>query len=77
MAGMRPLSMGYPRRTHSGHMIGCCLISLGSVQRGSRSKNDLRHITYGKGHVWGGFPLVALYFFLVKDNIKQRFFTTR
>ena len=74
---MCPLSVDYPGRTHSGHMIGFCLISLGSVQRGSRSKNNLRHITYGKGHVWGGgggFPLVPLYFFLMQDNIGQRFF---
>ena len=61
---MRPLSVGYPRRTHSGHMIGCCLISLGSVQRGSRSKNNLKHITYGKGHVFGGIPARPPLFFL-------------
>ena len=40
---MCSLSMGYPRGTHSSHMIGCYLISLGSVQHGSRSKNNLRH----------------------------------
>ena len=53
MAGMCSLSVGYPRGTHSRHTNGCCLIPLGYVQRGSRSKNNLGHITNGKGYVWG------------------------
>ena len=36
---------------------------LGSVQRGSRSKNNLRHITYGKEHC-GGYSLFPLSFLL-------------
>ena len=65
IAGMRYLSVGYPRGEHSGYMTGCCLISLRSVQRGNRSKNSLRHITYGKGHIWG-IPSLPLYFLLRK-----------
>ena len=60
-AGVCSLSVGYPRGTHSSHMNGCCLIPLGYVQRGSRSKNNLRHLTNGKGYVWGIWSLPPLF----------------
>ena len=60
---MRSVSVGYPRGTHSGHIIGCYPISLGSVQCGRRSKNNSRHITDGKGHVLG-MPSVSPLFSL-------------
>ena len=61
MAGVCSLSVGYPRGIHSSHMNGCCLIPLGYVQRGSRSKNNLRHLTNGKGYVWGIWSLPPLF----------------
>ena len=67
MAGMCSAWIAHAQRTHSCHRIGCCLISLGSIQRGSRSKNNLRHITYGKGYVWG-MPSFPPLFSLAKTN---------
>ena len=70
------LSVGYPRGTHSGHVIGCCLISLGSVQRGSRSKNNFRHITCGKEYVWGMSGLPPLFYLDItetRENVANGF----
>ena len=61
MAGMCSAWIVHAHRTHSRHMIGCCLIPLRSVQRKSRSKNKLRQITYGKGHVSEMPPLPPLF----------------
>ena len=41
MTGMCSARIAYAQRTHSRHMIGCCLIPLGSVQRWSRSKTKV------------------------------------
>ena len=43
------MSVGHPRGTHSGYVIGCCLIPLGICGL----KNNWRRITYGIGCVWG------------------------
>ena len=53
MEGMCSLSVDYPRERHFGHMNGSYPIPFGCVRRGSRSKNNLRHITHKEGFVWG------------------------
>ena len=76
MTQMYSLSLGYPRGTHSAHVIGCCQISLGSVQRGSRSKNNFRHITCGKGHVWSRSCLPPLFYLDItktRENVSKGF----
>lgn len=59
MAETYPLRVGYLCGTHSCHLIGCCLISLRSVQRGKRSKitRDILPVEKGTYGIYLVFPL--------------------